>query len=91
MYLTFVSQILNDKEKAKDIIALAKGNNNIGARNENAMKKIENAGELKAVASVTFEGGFTGTTLDNSGLVSAPLNGLTNEEIGEMAIEKGAE
>ena len=42
MYLTFVSQILNDKEKAKDIIALAKGNNNIGARNENAMKKIEN-------------------------------------------------
>lgn len=34
---------------------------------------------------------YTGTTLDNSGLVSASLNGLTNEEIGEMAIEKGAE
>lgn len=34
---------------------------------------------------------YTGTTLDNSGLVSAALNGLTNEEIGEVAIQKGSD
>jgi len=34
---------------------------------------------------------YTGTTLDNSGLISDELSGLTNEDIGEQAIKKGGE
>ncbi len=34
---------------------------------------------------------YTGTSFDNSGLISLTLNGMTNEEIGELAVQKGEE
>lgn len=34
---------------------------------------------------------YTGTSFDNSGLISMPLTGMTNEDIGELAVQKGEE
>ena len=34
---------------------------------------------------------YTGTSFDNSGLVSMALSGMTNEDIGELAVQKGEE
>ena len=87
MYLTFVSQILNDKEKAKDIIALAKGNNNIGARNENAMKKIENEykDELSmgnGIVCISAENENFGTIMKATGNVSVIFGYLLSDIIG---------
>lgn len=68
-------EITNTNQIAKDTI-------NSG-RTLNTITKNYNAYNLPYA--------YTGTSFDNSGLISMPLNGMTNEDIGELAVQKGEE
>ena len=84
-YSSFVAQILNNKEKAKEILALAKGNNYM--YNHNIIQKIENEykDELvlgNGIICISAENENFGTILKATGNISKLFGYLLSDILG---------